>query len=268
MKHLLIALSITLALPVFAQKKPGKGEKFFYKDATIETSDYKIYIVDAVAVPAYSKFKLKIFNKTNDFLIIKPSEMMLVANGKNIENKEKPFVVPPNDEGSKVIDFKGADMQFQNYDLIVKGIYKAAAKGKVIELANFELPPTKNEFEAGNFSCILKKHDANTDRSISKFECKYNGDDVGIISPYKTACVMPNGKENANAKREMPSLLEKGGSETFVLQYNEIAGAGDLQKKSIAIKWNEAFQESKLKTLSGSDIKIEYDSVKSTEKNK
>ena len=266
MKHLLITLSIALVLPIFAQKKPGKGEKFFYKDATIETSDYKIYIVDAVALPAYSKFKLKIFNKTNDYLFIKPAEIVMLANGKNIENKEKSFVIAPNDEGSKVIDFKGAEMQFQNYDLKIKGIYKAAAKGKIIEIPNFDLPPTKNEFEVGSFSCILKKHDANTDRSISKFECKYSGDDIGIINPNKTACIMPNGKDNATAKRETATLLEKGGSETFVLQYNEIAGAGDLQKKSIAVKWNDAFQETKLKTLSGSDIKIEYDSVKSEEK--
>lgn len=272
MKHLLIALALTVAIPTFAQdkadkkekkeKKPKKDEKFFYKETTIETDDYKVYIEDAVALEGFSKFKMKVFNKTNDFLFIKPSEMIFVAGDKDVKNNEKPFVVNPNDENWKVIDFKGTDMQVKNYTFEISGIYKASTNGKALEVPLFDLPATKNDFTVGNFSCMLKNYDANTDRAYAKFECTYSGDNIGIINPYKSACIMPNGVENATAKRSKGILLEKGKSDGFSVTFNEIVGAGDLQKKPIKVKWNDTFKEAKLTRLPNSKVVLEQDTEK------
>lgn len=281
MKHLFLALALTMALPNFAQekeekhdkkekkekgdkkeKKPKKDEKFFYKAVTIETDDYKLYIEDAVALGEYSKFKIKVFNKTNDFLYIKPSEMLFIAGDKNITNAEKPFVINPNDEGSKVVDFKGTEMQVKSYVLELNGIYKASANGKAMDAPLFDLPATKNDFTVGNFSCMLKDYKANTDRAYAKFECTYSGDNIGIINPYKSACIMPNGTENATSKRSKGVLLEKGKSDGFSVTFEEIAGAGDLQKKAIKVKWNDTFKEAKLTRLANSKVTLEQDTEK------
>ena len=272
MKYLFIVLSILFFSPNFAQnnedkkdkkekkeKKPKDDGKFLYKDATIETDDYKLYIIDAVALAPYSKFKIKVFNKTNDYLIVKPSEFIYKSEKNTLSNTEKSFVVAPNDEGSRVVDFKGKEMQVAKYEVEIKGIYKASANGKIIDVPNFDLPPAKNDFTIGDFTCILKKHDANTDKATAKFECTYNGDNIGIISPYKSACIMPNGTENANAKKSNGILLEKGKNDDFTLVFNEIPGAGDLQKKTIKVKWNDTFKESKLVRLSDSKIELEKD---------
>lgn len=275
MKHLFLALAFIFIMPCFAQdkeeksdKKPKKekapkdDEKFFYKDAIIETDDYKLYIVDAVAVGGYSKFKIKVFNKTNDYLFVKPAEFMYKSEKNTVGNNEKGFVVLPNDENSKVVDFKGKGMQVNNFEIEVKGIYKVSAGGKTIDVPNFDLPPSKNDFTTGNFTCTLKKHEANTDKASAKFECAYNGDNIGIINPYKSACIMPNGVDNANSKKSNGILLEKGKMDDFTVVFNEILGAGDLQKKPIKIKWNDTFKESKLMRLNDSKIELTKDTEK------
>lgn len=262
MKHILLSLALVIGMQSFAQKekkekeKKAKDEKCLYKDANFETDDYVVNIVDAVAMPDFSKFKMKVFNKTNDYLLIKTSEIGFSADGKTLTNKEKDFIVGPNDESSKVVDFKGVGMQVNSYVIELKGIYKASAGGKILSADNFDLPPSKNDFTAGGFNCTLKKHEAKTDKVVAKFECIYSGDVIGIINPNKSAAIMPNNTDNANAKKNKPMLLEKGQMEDFVLQYNEVAGAGDLQKSAIKIKWNDTFRESKLMKLEAPKITV------------
>jgi hypothetical protein len=104
MKHLLLAAALLIGVNSFAQKeekekkkskkeieaeKAKEQEKYFYKDATFETDDYSVFITDAVAAHGYVKFKMKVFNKTNDFLVVKPLEMGYSSNGKTAISKDK-----------------------------------------------------------------------------------------------------------------------------------------------------------------------------------
>lgn len=265
MKNILLAISLLIGINSFSQKKekkPDEGTKYLYKEATVETDDYNIYLMDIIAVGKQVKFKIKIFNKTNDFLLVKPNEICFVSGDKTIFSTDKTIVVQPNEEESEVIDFKGSEMQVDKFSVEIKGIYKASAGGQIIRIPNFNLPPTKNDFTIGNFTCTLKKHESKTDKAFGKFECSYTGDGIGIINPIKCIAIMPNGTENPNAKKNKAMILEKGKSDDFTAIFNEIPGAGDLQKISIAINWNETFRESKLAKLKTSKIEL----VKSGEK--
>ena len=51
-------------------------------------------------------------------------------------------------------------------------------------------------------------------------------------------------------------LLEKGKSDDFTALFLEVKGAGDLQKKSITINWNETFRESKLQKLNVAKVEL------------
>jgi len=270
MKHFFLLITLFTGLSLFSQKdKKADEKKVMYKETTAETDDYKIYIVDAVASPTQSKFKMRVFNKTNDYLLIRPSEITFTANGKTLTSKDRTFVVAPNDEASLVIDFKDNNMQVDNYSLDIKGIYKASAGGKINETPNFELPPTKNEFTTGNFSCKVLKNDSKTDKTVTRFECAYNGDGVGVINPLKAVAVMPNGSDNANARKNRPMVLEKGVKDDFILLFQEVKDAGDMQKKPIQVKWGETFRESKLMLLKGIKIdlvKSDKEAVKTEEK--
>src|ERR1700741_2656477 len=69
MKHLFLALALSIGFTSFAQKEekkekkekgPKEDERYYYKEATFETDDYKVYIMDAIAMGEFSKFKMKI----------------------------------------------------------------------------------------------------------------------------------------------------------------------------------------------------------------
>ena len=264
MKHLVLIISLFVGLHYFAQevKKIDPATKYFYKDATLETDDYKIYIVDVIAVGKQLKFKIKIFNKTNDYLFIKPNEISYVTAAKTVFSKDENYVVPPNEEEREVIDFRGTEMQVDNFTLDIKGIYKASAGGQIIRMPNFNLPPTKNEFTIGNFTCTLKKTESKTDKAYAKFECQYAGDYIGIINPNKCIAIMPNGTDNPNVKKQRALILEKNKSDDFLAVFLEVKDAGDLKKNSIAINWNETFRESKLIKLPSSKLEMVKESEK------
>lgn len=265
MKHILFVLAVFIGLQSLAQKKEKVAKedlKFFYKEATVETDDYNIYIIDAVSNVKQTKFKIKIFNKTNDYLLVKPTEFKYLAGGKTLLSKDKTYVISPNEEETEVIDFRGADMLAEKFTLEFKGIYKASAGGKAYSVPNFELPPSKNEFTIENFTCTLKKEDLKTDKSAAKFDCVYVGDGVGIINPTKASAIMPNNQENVNSKKSQPIILERGKKDDFTVVFNEVAGAGDMQKSGIKIKWNEVFRESKLAPIGTAKLEM----VKNSEK--
>lgn len=258
MKNILLVISLLIGINCFAQKKEKKPEdlKYFYKEATLETDDYNVYLMDIVAVGKQVKFKIKIFNKTNDYLLVKPSEINFLAGDKTVFSHDKTFVVQPNEEETEVIDFKGTDMLVDKFFIEINGIYKASAGGQIIRTPSFNLPPTKNEFTIGNLTCTLKKNESTTAKAFGKFECLYTGDGIGIINPNKCIAIMPNGTDNPNAKKSKILILEKGKSDDFTAIFNEVAGAGDLQKSSISINWNETFRESKLAKLNSSKIEL------------
>lgn len=268
MKYLLLAATLLVGISSFAQKEDKKKQKekedlkYIYKEATLETDDYKVYIIDAVASLKQSKFKIKIFNKTNDYLLVKPTEFIYLSGDKPILSRDKTFVVSPNEEETEVVDFRGEDMLADKYTVEFKGIYKASAGGKTYNVPDFELPPAKNDFTVENFTCDLKKHDLKTDKSVVKFDCVYVGDGVGLISPTKTKAIMPDGKENANSKKTQPIILERGKREDFTMVYPELPGSGDMQKNGIKVKWYETFRESKLSAVGSKKLEVVKESEK------
>jgi len=194
--------------------------------------------------------------------------MVLSGNGQNIPGTDKQLIVPPNDESSRVIDFKGSNMQMEKFSLEIKGAYKVAANGAVSAAPDFVLPASQNDFKAGNYNCKLIDNKMKTDKTVARFGCTYEGDGIGILDPYKCAAIMPNKQENANAKKYAGTLLEKGKYEDFFVHFNEVPGSGDMQKEKIAIKWNDTFKESKLTPMKPVSVEVAMDPTKTAEKNK
>lgn len=272
MKNLVLAAFVALSLITNAQEKNKKEKdpkyQYCFKETSFETDDYKIYVVDAVNVAEKAKFKIRIFNKTNDYLVFKPSDLIFKFNGGEFPSIDKQMVIAPNDESSKVIDAKGKNMQTEKFTIEIKAMYKVAANSPGLKTENFDLPASKNDFNTGNFKCKLVDSKLKTDKSSIKFGCTYEGDGIGIIDPYKAAAIMPKGKENANIKKYTGMLMEKGKYEDFFVEFKDLPGAGDMQKESFKIKWNDTFRESKIVPLKGGTISMEIDGPKSIEKNK
>jgi hypothetical protein len=251
------------------QSKKGIDPKyiFCYKPASVSTDDYKIYTEDAINEDGLSKLKIRIFNKTNDYLIFKPNDVIFKIGTQDVVCKEKHLVIYPNEEGWKVISVKGKGFQEEKYTLEIKNMYKISASVAPVKVEDMSLPPAKSDLTPGKFKCVIKKADLKTDRSILRCECTYEGDGIGILSPGKCVAIMPKGQENPNADKFKSCLLEKGKKESFLMEFREMKGGGDMQKGPLKLVWNDTFKDSKLEPIAGAKINFELDGPKTGERN-
>lgn len=270
MKNIFLTIASTLVLSsiIYAQS----FEKLFYKDATKETSDFTFTIDNAVSTPAETKFKFKITNKTNDYLLYKPTESKFVINGKEGAPKEKMLIIKPNSSDFVTVNLKGSGYNtVKNYSYVIDGIYKVSTNGTVINTPNFKLPPAQNEFKTGDFTCTMGNLTKETDKTEVKFKCSYNGDKIGVIHQTRASVKMPDGTEYANAKK--PGLLDskarevlvlKGETESVELKWNRMEGgkAMDMQKVSMDIIWNSTFTEAPAIKVNSETMELEFDEAK------
>src|SRR5574343_1760679 len=91
---IMMALAIAFGNAATAQKEK-KYEKLYYNNITQESDKYTIEVDNAVSTPGETKFKLKITNKTGDYLIFKPEECKFTINGKDVAPKEKWLIIKP-----------------------------------------------------------------------------------------------------------------------------------------------------------------------------
>ena len=270
-----ILLSSIIAIGMFSiavAQKEANYSKLYYKDSKIETSDLTFTISDAVSTDGETKFKLKITNKTSDYILYKPEESKFTINGKDFAVTEKSKVIDPNDFATWTINLKGTGYNsIKSYSFVLDGLYKVSASTKGIAVADFKLPAAQNEFKADNFTCSLTKLTKESDKTEAKFKCAYNGDKIGFVFPSKVSVKMPDGKEYANAKSKTKAImLKKGESEGFTLQWDRMQGGKemDMQKADMMIKWNECFTEVSPEKMKSETLELSFDEAKSNEKGK
>lgn len=271
MNKLIVALLLMITFASRAQEKKWSVDpkyKFYYKETSVETEDYKIYIEDALSTDSYAKIKVRIFNKTNDYLLFKPTDLIFTINGSEIPGSDKQLIIFPNDEGTKVVDVKNKGNQVEKYSIAIKNMYKISANTPPIQTEDFSIPTAKNNFITGNFKCNVKSAAVKTDKSLIKFVCLYEGDNIGILTPGKAVAIMPKGQENPNVNRNKGTLLEKGKQDDFIVEIKELKDAGDMQTNPFKIKWNDTFKESKSEIISGVKCNLEFDQAKTVDKNK
>lgn len=243
MKKLSILLfSLTCLLNIASAQN---YKRIFYKPQSIENNDIKIIIEDAVSSPSGIKFKVRILNKTNDYIIYKPFESVFKIGGKNFNPNEKWLVIRPNDEDWKVVDLKGPDyMIAQNFNFLMEGLYKFSTEVKGVNSADFKLP-TQKTMKAGGFDITLLKSKKTTAKTDATFLAKYVGDKIGVFEPNKITMKMADGKEYANyLSNKKPMVFAKGMEDNFTIAWKEIpSSSGDMQKEEMTIIWHDSFKE-------------------------
>ncbi len=264
-------LAVSLVGCMFAQKEV-KYAKIFYKDLKMETNDIVIIVDNAVSTAGETKFKLKIMNKTNDYLILKPEECKFIVNGKEEKPQEKWLVISPNESDFRVVNLKGAGYNaIKNYQFVLDGLYRVDANSKGIPTPDFKLPASQNDFKTGPFANTVNKVSKETDKTEVKFNVTYTGDKIGFVFPSKVSVKMPDGNVFANAKSKSDALmLIKGESDTYKLKWERMEGGKmmDMQKVDMLIQWNDAFAEVTPVKMKSETIEMLFDEVMSNEKGK
>lgn len=273
-KMFLSTVVMGIALVSFSQKEV-KYVKMFYKNASVETNELTILIDNAVSTEAETKFKLKITNKTADFVLFKPQECKFIINGKESKPTEKQKIIEPNSSDFLTVNLKGAGYNaVKNYSFEVGGLYLISSAGQAAVAPEFKLPPSKNEIRFGGFSVVMDKLYKSTDQTDVKFKCTYSGDKAALIYPKRLGVKMPDGNEYANEKgdgllgKKGAILITKGQTESFIATWDRFEGgkAMDMQLVEMFINWNDMFTESVPFLLKSERLEMEFDEALSNEK--
>ena len=246
-------------------------KRVFYKPQTIESNDIKITVEDAVATEGVVKFKLRIYNKSANYIVYKPSESIFRIDGKDAQPTEKWMVIRPNDDESRVIDLKGSGLAVpKNFDFVMSGLYTFSIDAKGVNTPDFQLPPSQNDIKAGGFNITIVKNKKTTARTDATFKATYVGDKIGIFEPNKVAMKMGDGKEYANYHSDKkPLLFDRGQEENFEVSWKDIpSSSGDMQKENMTIIWRDAFKEITPDKMMPQTLTIMYDEDMTKSKNK
>ncbi|OFX60321.1 MAG: hypothetical protein A2046_02655 [Bacteroidetes bacterium GWA2_30_7] len=237
----------------------------------IETDDYIIVIEDVFSKMDYLKLKIKISNKTSEYLLFKGDECVFKLDNGNFKSKEKSVFIEPFDTKSKVLEIKGDGQNYhvEKFSLEINGIYKVPISEKSFTASNFQLPPNAKDFVAGPFSCILLGTEQKTDETWARFNCKYNGSNVGFINPAKCVAQIPDGQEfsTVNLKSKI-EILTAGDDIKFGTIFQIPGKIADMQFTTLNIIWKETFTESTTKPLASQTASFEVDAAKTAIKNK
>ncbi|HKC69535.1 MAG TPA: caspase family protein [Bacteroidia bacterium] len=264
MKKILLTLLIMMSLAgqfAIAQKETR------YKDAKVESDYVTVDIVDAVSNEGGTKFKLKIQNKTSDYIIYKAEESKFVINGTEVQPKEKMLILEPNESGSRIINIKGAYNTVKNYSFVLGGLYKVSPNGSSLTAPDFKLPVSQNSFNVGNFNCSMTDLEKATAKTEIKFKCVYNGDKMGFVYLSKAAVKMPDGNEYANTHtKNKPILFMAGDHERLTLVWEKMKSGRDMdmQLVDMTILWHNVFVEAPFQKIASATIEMQEGSGMAT----
>jgi hypothetical protein len=249
MKRIIFGLVFLLTITsVFAQRKENdpKHEYHYRQIPTIETPELKIDIVDAHSQAEFNKMKLKITNKTGDYIVFKPSQCVIKNEKGEFKITDKDIIIGPHESDSKVLTVKGSNMHVKSLTLILNGFSIISSKGTVQTAPDFKLPASANDFTAGPFQCTLLKSSKETDRTDVQFKCTYTGSNYGILQPSKVVMKTEKGDEYATMKSSAkPVLLSNGKKDNFTATFMIPGKVVDMQFANLLLVWKDTFTESK-----------------------
>lgn len=273
MKHILITFVAFCSISIFGiaqTKKVDPDHTNYYKSTSVDLKAVTIDVTDAVSRIDFSKFKMKITNTTNDHILYKPQESKFVIEGNDYKPEDKkPLLIQPLDNSSRTIDLKGNgnNMHTDNFSFNVDGLYKVIPTGNV-SAPNFMLPPSVNQFVAGDFTVEMVSISKKTQETAVKFKVTYTGDGMGIVDPKKLGAKIEAGQVFANDKREKSAVLAKGESDTFTAVFHIEGKIADMQFANMEIVWNDTFKNAELKKIDGTTLNLVLDPGLTAGKNK
>lgn len=261
---MMLAITLVGSTSVFAQKKKKQSAKhvnYFKIPDPIEKDEFKIEFKDIIAGQEVAKFRTKVTNNTDGYLIWNRKDGKMKLGDQEVQmSRDKEVIIKPFDSQGKTVEGRGTGLHAEVFFASLGKFEIVPREGTVHKAEDFDLPASKNSFETGPFSVNLVNLSKKTDLTAAKFEVTYKGSSYAILDPSKVAVRMSNGQEFANdARKEKMFLLERGEKKKFTLYFKVPAKVEDMQFANMQIVWNEAFVESKAKPVNVEGVEFKFD---------
>lgn len=260
----MLALAVIGPTSLFAQKKKKVSPKhinYFKEPVSVDNDKFNLELKDIVAGQEMAKFRAKLTNNTDGFIIWNRDEGKMKLGEQEVGmSRTKEVVVKPFDSEGKTVEARGTGLHEETFSADLGKFETVSSKGTVHKASDFDLPASKNSFDTGPFSVNLVNLSKKTDLTAAKFEVTYKGSKYAILDPSKVAVRMSNGQEFANdARKEKMFLLTRGEDKKFTLYFKVPAKVEDMQFANMQIVWNDAFVESDPKEIKVEGVTFEFD---------
>ena len=188
-KHLIAFILITCVSISHGQDKDDEKHENHYKQlAAYETDLFKIEFSDAHSQKSFTIVKVKISNKSNDYLEIDPSKIKFKYDFGSFSPKVNTFLIEPKKSKSKTFKISGDNnFHVDKLELFLSGFSIIPTKGNKIDVDQFQLPASTNNIDVNGLQCTLSKLSQETKETSAKFNCKNETGSFLIVNPSKLA---------------------------------------------------------------------------------
>ncbi|MGB1317952.1 MAG: hypothetical protein ACPG5W_07085, partial [Flavobacteriales bacterium] len=226
----LFAALLFTVLVANAQPKDHPHYEKHYKSSVevIETDEVKIEIIRPHSQESFTQFNAKIYNKTQDYILIKRHETVFESseNGYGEKRpKEATIFIEPGGDISRQFKAEGSiGFKVDEINVSFGGFSRAPVNGKPAGVGEFKMKPEKNSVMMGPFAVTLKGWKYNSKEITANFKIRYRGEGLGVVNESKVYVrkeddsTLPNTEANTEAMLLSPM---KARTVTLVRRFNK-----------------------------------------------
>lgn len=270
-KYVILFLMISSSLvSAFAQLEDDpKHENHFKYIPPTDTEKYSIDIFDVHAQQQFAFAKIRITNKTNDFLLLKSENIVFTIDGVKYSPKSKVFEIPPTETKTynARVEGQGANMHVKFLQLSVNSIQVLSLK-ESISLEKILLPTKGKDIKADNFNIELVEviHDPN--QTLVILVCQYAGNKVGVFAPELPMITGAGNTWKNMTNKLVPVAFQPGEKHKFTLKY--FISSSDIKANAgtYGFDWNGSIKEPSSIDIPGVTRNYEYDETLTRQNNK
>lgn len=271
MRAILTLLLCAIHISALGQKEDHPHyEKHYGQVAPIETDELRIEIIKPHSQESFTQFTAKIYNKTDDYILIKKHETLFksTSNGEKYPKEATVFIEPHGDITRPFKIEGGIGYKVDALEVMFGGFSRASTDAKPVGAGEFKMKPEKNSVMMTPYAVTLKKWKYNPKELTADFKIRYRGEAIGLVNESKIKIRKEDGTilQNKDGK-EKPFILAPMKVRTVnVIQYFK---KGDIQKgESVYVMWDEALLESASTAISVPSFSLTYDAAKTKTENK
>lgn len=277
MKHILLIFCMFLmCLPTLVLAQPEDHphhEKHYSAVEPIENKRVRVEIIRPHSQQAFTQFTAKIFNKTDDYILVKKHAIAFSSDemgyGTKTPKEDIDFIEPHGDITRTIKVLGSIGFKVDEVKVALDSAFSyAPVIGKPTTGGAFKIKPEKNSTMMGPFAVTIKKWRFNTKELTADFKIRYRGQGIGMVREDKIKIKREDGTLMPNTKAQtkpviLPPMAAR--TQTVVRPFSE----GEVGKReSVYIVWDEALQESEPIPFAMPSFILTHDEEKTKRENK
>ncbi|MBI1288932.1 MAG: hypothetical protein GC178_15295 [Flavobacteriales bacterium] len=220
-------------------------EIHYEKVDEIETDEVRILIYDQHSQKTFTQFTARIYNKTNDFILIHREDVKFIFNWGEKHMMESVMFIEPKGDITRIFKVNGGEDYWQDKLRIEFGeFFRVNKQGTSTDANNFPIPPQTKSLMDGPFSITALKWNPSSKEAFAEYKIRYRGEGLGIISPNEIRIKLSSGTTVDNQETVNEPLYVTPNKMGIVRVLHKFGKGEANAKDGFEVVFSEALRES------------------------